>query len=314
MTGMRGVAGFVLFVCLLSCVRVPVALATDWAARMVEHDVAPQDTDPAIRKTDANNVAAYLPDTGESGRLLVFFGGAPSLRRSPTIPFLADALTRHYRVLMVDYTYNPPGVQLCSSGRDPCFEQYRYAKIFGGAPMPGLSIAPSEGLVSRTAAMLRYLAREWPAEHWDRYLENGQPRWGDMTVSGFSQGAGLAAFLATRIPVGRVVLLSSPWDHYQQTGSLAAWLSGPSATPGARWWGMYSAHEAQAPWMAKTYAALGLTPDHIRIVTDAAQCAPRPGVFMPNHWAVAELGCTPRDEAGRFLEQPLWDAVLGSGG
>ncbi|MFW7267214.1 BPSS1187 family protein [Gluconacetobacter sp. Hr-1-5] len=298
---------------LLFCMRPEFAGAADWSSQIVEHDVDPSDTDRDIDRSDSRNVSGYLKDNREDGRLLVFFGGAPSLRRTPTIPFIADALEHHYRVIMIDYVYNPPGTRLCDQSEDPCFSQYRKAKLFGGSPMEGLDVSPAEGLAARTAAMLRYLHRRWPSEHWDRYLDHNQPRWADIAVSGFSQGAGLAAFFAKSTPVARVILLSSPWDHYQDTGTIASWLSASSATPADRWWGMYSAHETNAPWMQKTYAALGIPPDHIRLVTDAAQCKPGSGNYMPNHWSVAELGCTPRTSDGQFMEKPLWDLMLGDG-
>lgn len=288
-------------------------MADDWSSQIVEHDVDPGDTDSGIVKSDARNVAGYMKNIGENGRLFVFFGGAQSFRQTPNIPFIADALEHHYRVMMIDYVYNPPGTLLCDQSNDPCFFDYRKAKIFGGAPMKGLNVSTPEGLVARTASMLRYLHRKWPAEHWDQYLDHGQPRWANIAVSGFSQGAGLAAFFAKTTTVARVILLSSPWDHYQNTNSVASWLSSPSATPADRWWGMYSAREANAPWMQKTYAALGISPDHIRLVTDAAQCKPGSGLYLPNHWAVAELGCTPRTTNGSFMEKPLWDLMLGDG-
>lgn len=168
----------------------------DWSDQIVEHAVDPSDTDSGIVKSDARNVAVYMKNIGEDGRLLVFFGGAQSFRQTPNIPFIADALEHHYRVIMIDYVYNPPGTLLCDQANEPCFSDYRKAKIFGGAPMKGLNISTQEGLVARTASMLRYLHRKWPAEHWDQYLDQGQPRWANIAVSGFSQGAGLGSVRA----------------------------------------------------------------------------------------------------------------------
>ncbi|MCQ9157184.1 hypothetical protein, partial [Acidomonas methanolica] len=137
-------------------------MADDRSSQIVEHDVEPGDTDSSIVKSDARNVAGYMKSAREDGRLLVFFGGAQSFRQTPNIPFIADALEHHYRVMMIDYVYNPPGTVLCDQSHDPCFSDYRKAKIFGGAPMKGLNVSTPEGLVARTASMLRYLHRKWP--------------------------------------------------------------------------------------------------------------------------------------------------------
>jgi len=281
--------------------------------QLVEHDVNPAETDNTIRHHDAANVAAFMGDSNQYDRLLVFFESASSLRNAPSRPFLMEALAQHYRVLTIDYVYNPAGTVLCNASMDPCFSKYRQAKVFGGSLMKGLEIVPPEALVARTSSMLNYLNRTFPSEHWDSYLDDGAPRWKAFAVSGFSQGSGLAAYLAKHLTMARVILLSSPWDHYDATGSIAAWLSEPSATPADHWWGMYAAREVSAGWMQKTYAALKIPADHIRLVTDAPQCGPTPGIYMPYHWSVTGWRCSPRTPDGRFMEKPLWDAVLGDG-
>lgn len=280
---------------------------------IVEHDVPSTKINPNVRYTDANNVAVYIGAAMNAKNLLVFIGGASNFRNSPSVPFLATAILQGYRVLLLDYAYNPAGTVLCYKSADPCFDHYRSAKVFGGWSGPRLDVKEQDSIMFRTGATIRYLSKTYPEEGWGQYLHGDSVDWEKIAVSGFSQGAGLAAYLAKKVRVHRVILLSSPWDHYEESQTMAAWLSSPSVTPIDRWWGMYSKFEAEASWLDKTYAALGLSPSHIQIVSDRAQCQPLGTTFMPNHWSVAELGCTPKDAVGHFLEQGKWVTVLGRG-
>lgn len=69
----------------------------------------------------------------------------------------------------------------------------------------------AESAVSRLTAVIRYLDRRHPKLGWAGHLTPGdRPLWPRIVVSGLSQGAGMAAFIAKRFPVNRVVLFSSP--------------------------------------------------------------------------------------------------------
>jgi hypothetical protein len=70
----------------------------------------------------------------------------------------------------------------------------------------------ARGLRSLTR-LLQALARDHPTEGWDQYLTNGTPNWPKIALTGQSQGAGMAAYIAKRVKLARVILSSSPWDH-----------------------------------------------------------------------------------------------------
>lgn len=86
-------------------------------------------------------------------------------------------------------------------------------------------------------------------------------------VTGQSQGAGMAAFIAKEHLVLRAVLFSSPWDSYGANTTLAPWLSRASLTPMSRWFAGYHGKENTAPLIGRCYAALAIPASNIRVWT-----------------------------------------------
>lgn len=68
----------------------------------------------------------------------------------------------------------------------------------------------------------------------------------------------MAAFLAKRHAVTRVVLWSGPADYVLATRSVAPWLSAPSATPSDRWYGVVHRDEAGVRMLLTAYKTLGI--------------------------------------------------------
>jgi hypothetical protein len=60
--------------------------------------------------------------------------------------------------------------------------------------------------------LLVYLDRQFPDEGWSRFLQDGEPKWSQIAVSGQSQGAGQAALIGKIRHVDRVVMFSGPPD------------------------------------------------------------------------------------------------------
>ena len=75
----------------------------------------------------------------------------------------------------------------------------------------------------------------------------------------------MAAYIAQRESVARVVLFSSPWDFHGQPRKLAPWIDGPSATPPERWFAELHRREATAPLIAQAYRALRIPADHVLV-------------------------------------------------
>lgn len=142
-----------------------------------------------------------------------------------------------------------------------CFAAFRRSRIYGG--QDPVQTATAEAIVPRLVDLLRYLNQQHPAAGWNDYLTPQGLAWPRIVVSGLSQGAGMAAFIAKRFPVDRVVLFSSPWDFIQPGNRPAPWLFNASATPPERWWAEYHVHENTVRDIAQAYRALRIPNDHI---------------------------------------------------
>ena len=137
------------------------------------------------------------------------------------------------------------------------------------------------------------------------------PDWHRIAVAGHSQGGGMAALLAKRVPVDRVVLLSGPPDFVLPSRQPAPWLATPAVTPIDRWYALYHRDEQLAPLLQRAYSALGLDPAHIRVVSLAP--ATTPGRAFPDayHVSVVADRFTPRAPDGSPAYRADWDFLLG---
>jgi hypothetical protein len=289
--------------------------------------VSPSKTDPNIKASDGENLVLLDEKAAPDANLLVFIGGTARFRgadepgfdvaqefaKSFPSAFLNVAVNLGYRVVSLDFEYAPAGTVICSRIQDrTCYERFREKKVFGTGNMPEVPTTPAESIVNRLTKLLRYIATQYPDQGWEGYLVNGQPNWGRIALTGHSQGAGLAAFLAKRVKVARVILNSSPWDHYARPPGVDGWLFWPSATPYERWYGLYHAKEGQAAWMKQTYAALRIPHDHIRV----EKLEPRHPAGIagdPYHFGVIGINFTPLDADGGYAFRRDWAFALGEG-
>jgi hypothetical protein len=204
-------------------------------------------------------------ETPADSPLVVFMPGTGG-KPSNVVHMLGVVASRGYRVVGLEYNDEPAVVQVCP--RDPdraCSANFRAQRIFGNNGRSPVGNTQSETIVNRLVRLLGYLQEHDAARHWEGYLLNGEPNWSRIVVSGLSQGAGMAAYIAKRKAVARVVLFSSPWDYEGASQQLAAWISEPSATPPDRWFAEYHRRENTAALLARSYKALQIPADHIRI-------------------------------------------------
>lgn len=232
--------------------------------------VKPSATDPAIQRFDSRHYVLFNADTGPNANLLVFLPGTHGTPPGP-VRFLKAAADAGYRVISLDYNDEPAVNVYCPRRPDPqCTEKFRRMRIYGDgtALSPRIDNTPAESIINRLVKLLQYLDRQDPQQKWGDYLQDGAPDWERIALAGQSQGAGMAAFIAQRHEVARVILFSSPWDFTVTEGNvrrLATWLSGPGKTPPQRWYGGYHDQENMAGLIARAYAALRIPPDHIRV-------------------------------------------------
>jgi len=277
---------------------------------LVTYRVVPHTTDPAIQRFDEPHYVVFDRDGSPSATLLLFMSGTGG-QPAGTSDFLRVAAGQGYRVVSLAYDDQPAVVGVCPRDPDPaCSGLVRQRRIFGDPVTRVIDDTPAESIVNRLAKLLAALERDHPSEGWGQYLEAGAPRWERIAVSGHSQGAGMAAYIAQRARVARVVLFSSPWDFFGRDRRLAPWvLAGPGATPPVSWFGAYHKKENTADLLAESYKALKIPRDHIRVFTL------EPGRVIgqnPYHLSVLNNGATPRDADGVPLYADDWRFLVGT--
>lgn len=234
--------------------------------------VRPSATDDAIKRFDSPNVVLAGAETRQNAQLLLFLpgtGGEPSGPKA----FLGAAAHAGYRVISLAYNDDISVAVYCPQKPNPaCSGTFRAMRLYGDTKLGDGAVdnTPAESIVNRLVKLLRYLDRAHPDAGWGSYFKNNAPNWQRIAVAGQSQGAGIAAFVAKQHEVARVILFSSPWDYVERNGKrdLAPWIALPSTTPPERWFGGYHARENMADLLARSYAALGIPRDHIRVFNE----------------------------------------------
>ena len=225
----------------------------------------PSALDPAVKAFDGDNVVITPPGAGAATPLALFLSGTGGPKGGPE-PFLQVVAGQGYRVIGLMYDNTPAVSEVCPRDPDPaCAADFRQMRLYGTGASKTVSNAAAESIAHRLVVQLRKLDSAHPGQGWAGYLDGDMPRWNRIVVSGLSQGAGMAAFVAKAHEVPRVVLFSSPWDFTGPQRAPAPWLSQPSATPPDRWWAEYNAREKTVPAIQRAYAALKIPPDHVKV-------------------------------------------------
>jgi hypothetical protein len=248
------------------CMATPLAFANN----LVIYEVRPSEADPAIVRFNEPNYIVFDAHSGPEADLVVFMPGTDGEPSSVTklLNVVADL---GYRVIGLEYNNSPGVAQVCP--QDPlanCSATFREKRIFGEDATGKIDDTRAESIVNRLVTLLMYLHQHDTARQWSRYLVDGEPNWKRIVVSGFSQGAGMAAFIAKQKVVARVVLFSGPWDFQDPAKELASWLSGRSATSPERWFAAYHRREQTANLIARAYMMLGIPSGNIRVFDLAA--------------------------------------------
>jgi dienelactone hydrolase len=276
---------------------------------LVRYHVTPESTDSSIHRFNDAHYVVFERSTTSAAPLLVFMPGTGGMPQR-TSDFADLAAHQGYRVIGLEYTDEPAVAQICPRDRNPdCSANFRQKRIFGDDVTDVIDDRPSESVVNRLVKLLSLLQREHPLEMWSSYLIDGQPDWSRIAVSGLSQGAGMAAYIAQKKRVARVILFSSPWDNYGPRQTLAPWLrAGHGETPSELWFAAFHAKEPTAALIARAYSALEIPQSQIRVFSlDPAPTAP-PTAYHPS---VVANGPTPRTADGQPAYLDDWRFLLG---
>lgn len=278
-------------------------------APLVVYRIVPSSIDSSVHRFDEPHLVVFDSSAKPDAPLLVFLPGTGG-RPANTTDFAAVAARQGYRVIGLAYVDEPAVQQLCPREPDPdCAEKVRRKRIYGDDVTGLIDDRREESIVARLTMLLGALDRAHPADGWSRYSSGGKPDWTRIAVSGLSQGAGMAAYIAQRTMVARVILFSSPWDKYGGMQTLAPWVRrGHGATPAERWFAAYHRNENTADVIARAYAALQIPRDHIHVFT--LEPARRVSA-NPYHPSVVGNVATPRTADGAPAYADEWRAMLG---
>jgi predicted esterase len=229
----------------------------------IVYQIKPSATDLSIERFDDPHYIVFASSPGASAQLVLFMPGTGG-KPANAAGLLSVVAEQGYRVIGLEYDNDPAVVQVCAHNRfSSCSSDFRRKRIFGeGASV--IDNPRAESIVNRLVKLLEYLEMQHPGNGWSNYLAGAAPKWDRIVVSGMSQGAGMAAYIAKREQVARVVLFSSPWDFYGHE-VLAPWLSSPSVTPPERWFAEYHKRENTAALIARAYVALQIPRENIRV-------------------------------------------------
>jgi dienelactone hydrolase len=279
----------------------------------VVYEVAPNEADPDLKRFLKPDYALFIPGLTLRRELLVFFPGTGGEPKG-SWPFLETGANSRYRVIGLMYDNGVSVPNICGPQPDPaCSDRFREKRIFGDGVSSDIDDLPGESVVNRLTKLLQYLAAQHPQDGWGDYLANGQPNWARIVVSGHSQGGGIAAYIAKKEKVARVVVLSGAWDRVEATKQWAPWVTTPSATPLDRWYAAYHQKESRADAMKAAYVVLKIPPANIRVFT----LEPNPANKIPAgsdayHVSMSVTGVTPLDANGQPAYAPDWAFMLGA--
>ncbi len=225
--------------------------------------------DPSIAEFDEPNLILRPAKVAPGTPLVIFLPGT-SGKPEGASALLKVIAAQGYPTIGLQYANIPAVVQVCPRDPDPaCSSDFRRMRIRGDGPSRAVSNSRAASIEGRLAALLARLDKDHPGQGWGGYLKDGAPDWSRIVVSGLSQGAGMAAWIARETPVARVVLFSSPWDFTTPGRQLAPWIDGPGATPPERWYAAYNSRENTADLLAESYRRLGVPTTHVRIFSEA---------------------------------------------
>jgi hypothetical protein len=231
---------------------------------LVTYEIKPSTADPSIQRYDDANIVVLDRSRTAPSQLVVFMPGTGG-KPLNDLGLLRVVASQGYRVIGLEYNDSPAVVQVCPHEPPRCSGDFRRKRIYGDDVTHVVDNTKAESIVNRLSKLLRYLDQSHPGEGWSVYLRGDSPDWERVVVSGLSQGAGMAAYIAQREPVARVVLFSSPWDYSGDSRTLAPWIGESSVTPPERWFAELHRRENTAKAIAQAYLTLHIPVEHIRV-------------------------------------------------
>ena len=212
-----------------SCQKSDTSLAADSNSSAQLKSLTVSSTDTAFtynssaehvyRECDSNSCV-------DDDKLFVFLPGSDGSPSDHTK--IADIIGKTgIRVIVLAYQNNGALQTVCGT-TDSCYTTARQHRVLGSASSSYVT-SVADGIENRLLKALQALA-------WIQFYSGSNVTWSKIIIGGFSQGAGMAAYIGKKYAVTRVCQFSGTWDHTTGTTS-ASWLSEASATSASNFYG-----------------------------------------------------------------------------
>ena len=101
-----------------------------------------------------------------------------------------------------------------------------------------MDVSRANSIDNRLTKLLERLTLDHPEEGWSQFLNDGEPNWSQIVLSGFSFGGSEAAMLAKLHRVNRVTLFAAPRDADATAGGQPPPWVALGETPSERYYGL----------------------------------------------------------------------------
>jgi hypothetical protein len=280
--------------------------------------VKPSAASSCITSADEPSQAYRDPSAQQKGLLAVFLPGTGGLpAQFPA--FLQRGAARGYHVIGLAYNNATSVNETCNgaAGNADCAGAVR-EEVFSGRDTSTLvAIPPADSIDGRLVALLKYLELHRPADGWSQFLNaQGGVAWNKVSISGNSQGAGHAAYIAKQRQVYRAGLYAGPSDWVLAANTPVNWYGQASQTPASAYYGFMHSPDTLAnasgdPAQVSTVWADPAKFNMAGAVTNVAGAAPP---FGASHrlitTACAGMGSINEHNCPMFRGfEPVWDVV-----
>lgn len=244
--------------------------ATELSKKITEFKIKPSSTDSTITNTDVPHLVWY-DAIAPQGKLFLFLPGTNGIPERGPKKLFETAIQQGYRVVNLSYINKQAVARICKGENlvndIDCTEKFRTQRIFGTKLMSLIPDEPQDAIINRLVKLLTHLNEIDKAGNWSLYLKDNKINWNIITVAGQSQGGGMAAFIAKKKIVNKIITFSGGWDFSERNSSglqkIAKWYSNKSETPANRWFGIYHLKEPLAAIIDQTYKAMAIPENHI---------------------------------------------------
>lgn len=293
--------------------------------------VAPHTTDTSYSTSEPDHYVALNLSVANNNKLLVFLPGTGASPKSYT-DFTNLAANLGYHCVGLVYPNAFPSVAgMCDASSDTdCYKNIRQEVCYGTDVSSNVSVDTLNCIVTRLIKLLEYLDVNYPVDGWGQFLNNNQPAWDKITLSGHSQGSGHALYLAKTNVCDRLIMFAGADDYSDYYGQPANWIFMDSKTTVNRFYSLL--HLRDDVWdYAKQFAvvkACGMTAngddstltDNLQPPFGHSHCLYTnltplyPGIYSAYHNSMVVNLYTPKNTGNTPVLTPVWTYMLTDNG